>query len=88
VRGRTVAERFNYLYSEEELREISGTVQELAGQANETHVVYNNNASDYAIRSAQRFKEMLQSIPGLQVPGPKSTEQRGQTDLFGKVNSE
>ena len=59
VKGRTVAERFNYQYPEEELQEIAEKVEALAEQAKETHVVYNNNASDYAIKSAKRFQEII-----------------------------
>jgi uncharacterized protein YecE (DUF72 family) len=60
VKGRSVATRFNYQYAEEELREIAGKVEALAEQAQETHVVYNNNASDYAIKSAKRFQRIIQ----------------------------
>lgn len=59
ITGRTVAERFNYLYSDQELTEIAEKVETLTHSAVETHVVYNNNASDYAIRSALRFKEIF-----------------------------
>jgi uncharacterized protein YecE (DUF72 family) len=60
VKGRSVATRFNYQYPEEELREIAEKVEALAEQAQETHVVYNNNASDYAIKSAKRFQQIIQ----------------------------
>ena len=66
VRGRTVATRFNYLYSDEELEEIAAKVEDLAQQAAETHIVYNNNASDYAIRSAKRFQEIISHSPAMQ----------------------
>ena len=59
VKGRTVAERFNYLYSDEELRGIKDKVMEIAEEARETHVIYNNNASDYAIQSANTFQKMI-----------------------------
>lgn len=59
IRGRTVAERFNYQYSEEELQEIIEKAETLAEQAREVHIVYNNNASDYAIQSAKRTRERL-----------------------------
>lgn len=68
ITGRTVAERFNYLYSDEELTGIAEKVKKLAEQAKETHVVYNNNASDYAIRSARRFREMIEGIPPVREP--------------------
>lgn len=59
VKGRTVAERFNYLYSDQELKEIKEKVTEIAEEARETHVIYNNNASDYAIQSALKFQGMV-----------------------------
>lgn len=59
IRGRTVAERFDYLYSDEELETISQRALKLAEQAAETHVVYNNNSSDYALRNAATFQQML-----------------------------
>jgi uncharacterized protein YecE (DUF72 family) len=43
VRGRSAAERFDYLYSEEELREWVEPLQELAGQTEQAYVVFNNN---------------------------------------------
>jgi uncharacterized protein YecE (DUF72 family) len=35
------AERFNYLYSLEELRELGGAIQTLSRQARRTHVLFN-----------------------------------------------
>jgi uncharacterized protein YecE (DUF72 family) len=43
VRGRSAAERFDYLYSDEELGEWVEPLQELAGQAEQAYVVFNNN---------------------------------------------
>jgi uncharacterized protein YecE (DUF72 family) len=43
VRGRSAAERFDYLYSDEELREWVEPLQELAGQSKQAYVVFNNN---------------------------------------------
>jgi uncharacterized protein YecE (DUF72 family) len=44
-RGGSAAERFDYLYSDEELAEWTGTLKELAGQSEQTYAVFNNNAS-------------------------------------------
>ena len=57
--GKTVAERFNYDYSDAELREVATRVGKLAEGTREVHVVYNNNASNYAPSAALRFREML-----------------------------
>jgi uncharacterized protein YecE (DUF72 family) len=43
VRGRSAAERFDYLYSDEELGEWVAPLQELAGEAEQAFVLFNNN---------------------------------------------
>jgi uncharacterized protein YecE (DUF72 family) len=43
IRGRSAAERFDYLYPEEELTEWVEPLQELAGQAEQAFVMFNNN---------------------------------------------
>jgi uncharacterized protein YecE (DUF72 family) len=55
----TVAERFKYLYSGEELDELAPRVRELAEQAEETHVLFNNCYSDYGVRNAAQLAERL-----------------------------
>ena len=44
-RGGSAAERFDYLYSDEELAEWAGTLRELAGAAEQAYAFFNNNAS-------------------------------------------
>ena len=44
-RGGSAAERFDYLYSDEELGEWGGTLQELAGQSEQAFALFNNNSS-------------------------------------------
>ncbi|HEY2072827.1 MAG TPA: DUF72 domain-containing protein [Gaiellaceae bacterium] len=44
-RGGSAAERFDYLYSEEELAEWVPTLRELAGQAQQAFAFFNNNSS-------------------------------------------
>ena len=44
-RGGSAAERFDYLYSDEELGEWVGPLKELAGQAEQAFAFFNNNAS-------------------------------------------
>jgi uncharacterized protein YecE (DUF72 family) len=44
-RGGSAAERFDYLYSDEELGEWVKPLQELAGQAEQAYAFFNNNAS-------------------------------------------
>ncbi len=57
--SRTVAERFDWQYSDEELAEWIAPVLEMAEAAQEVAVVFNNNHGDFALRSASRFGEML-----------------------------
>jgi len=57
--GRTVAERFDHVYTDEEMEEWVGPVLDMAERAQEVAVVFNNNARDYALRNAADFREML-----------------------------
>jgi uncharacterized protein YecE (DUF72 family) len=59
IRGRSVAERFAWRYSDEELVEIRGRVQELASQAESVRVMFNNNRGSDAPVAAERFAELL-----------------------------
>jgi uncharacterized protein YecE (DUF72 family) len=51
IRGRSAAERFDYLYSEEELRELVPAVREVAEGAEEAYVMFNNNGRSRAPRA-------------------------------------
>ena len=44
-RGGSAAERFDYLYSDEELAEWAEPLRELAGQSERTFAFFNNNAT-------------------------------------------
>lgn len=59
-KGITAAARFRYLYSEEELRELAGKVRELAQQAQEIHVLFNNCYADYAVRNGGQMQKLLE----------------------------
>jgi uncharacterized protein YecE (DUF72 family) len=69
LRGRSVAERFGWVYSDEELGEIAGRATELGEQAEEVRVMFNNNRSDDAPTAARRFREVLGQDPG---PAPQA----------------
>ena len=58
-RVKTAAERFDYLYSEDELREWVPRVRDLASDAREVHVLMNNCHRDYSVRNARQIGEML-----------------------------
>jgi uncharacterized protein YecE (DUF72 family) len=59
VRGRSVAERFAYRYPDEELEEIGARAQELAGQAEQVRLHFNNNRGSDAPVAAERMRELL-----------------------------
>jgi uncharacterized protein YecE (DUF72 family) len=71
LRGKTVAARFNYNYSDAEVDEIAQRSRQLAHEAREVHVVFNNNALDYAPRAAARLRTALGQVilPLSQTPG-------------------
>src|SRR5436309_1471916 len=58
-RVKTAAERFDYLYSEDELREWVPRVKDLASEAREVHVLMNNCHRDYSVRNARQIGELL-----------------------------
>jgi uncharacterized protein YecE (DUF72 family) len=57
----SAAERFNYLYSEAELRELAAHVKELAENTEETHALFNNCYRDFGQRNAIDFQRLLSS---------------------------
>ena len=57
--GKTVAARFDYDYSEEELDEVAQRVEVLTEQVQQVHVVFNNNRSRYAPKAAERLRQVL-----------------------------
>jgi len=58
-RGITAAERFRYLYSEDELAEWVEPARELAAKATKLHVLMNNCYEDYGVRNAGQFADLL-----------------------------
>ena len=58
-KGISAAERFRYLYDEDELEAWVPQVRELADRARETHVVFNNCYRDYGVRNATQMSALL-----------------------------
>jgi uncharacterized protein YecE (DUF72 family) len=58
-RGISAAERFRYLYTEDELRKWVGPARELAGEAKQLHILMNNCYADYGVRNAAQFADLL-----------------------------
>ena len=67
VRGTSAADRFDYLYSDEELAEWVEPLRELAGEAQNAYAVFNNNNRSpgnggfvsQAATNAQQFRQLL-----------------------------
>jgi uncharacterized protein YecE (DUF72 family) len=71
LRGRTVAERFAWKYSDDELREIGDRARRLAEDVPFVRVMLNNNRGADAPHSARRLRELLGQVP----PGGEEGEQ-------------
>ena len=69
--GKTVAARFDYDYSDDEIAEVAGRAEKLAREAREVHVIFNNNNLDYAPRAAARLRVavgQMTSTPSAETP--------------------
>ena len=64
LHGQSVAERFGWTYTDEELEEVAGRVHALAEQADEVRVFFNNNEGDLAPTAARRMRQLLGQDPG------------------------
>jgi len=60
--GKTVAARFNYNYSDEEIDQVAARCRRLADETSSVHVVFNNNALDYAPHAALRLRAALGQV--------------------------
>ena len=65
ITGKTVAARFDYNYSDAEIDEIAARSERLATKAKEVHIVFNNNARDYAPHAALRLRKALGQLVSL-----------------------
>ena len=63
-----VREKYDYLYTEGELRALLPEIEEAAELAEEVHVSFNNNNRDYPARNARMLRRLL----GQPDPGPDS----------------
>ena len=69
--GKTVATRFNYNYSDDEIADVAKRSRKLARNASDVHVVFNNNALDYAPHAASRLRAALGQVVAV---APKEPE--------------
>jgi len=65
VTGRTVAERFDYDYSDQELKEIAQRARRLEKEVERLHILANNNCSDYAPKAAAKLQKLLGLRPAV-----------------------
>ena len=64
LHGRSVAERFDWDYSQEELEEIAERARALDAEAEQVHVMFNNNARELAPKAARGLRNILGQDPG------------------------
>jgi len=69
--GKTVAARFDYDYSDDEIAEVAERSKKLARRASELHVIFNNNNLDYAPRAAARLRAALDQLISLPPQTPE-----------------
>lgn len=62
------SERFNWMYSQDELEEWVPKLERLAGDADEVYAMFNNNRDDFAPRSAMLLRGLLDEA-GIPVSG-------------------
>lgn len=71
LHGTSVAQRFDYRYSDAELQELAARATHLAAEAQEVRVAFNTNRGDLAPRAAARMRVLLgqraQEPPGEQL---------------------
>lgn len=58
-KGISATERFNYLYSEQELKEWVPRIRDLSSRTRQLHVLFNNCYADRAVVNARQTKLML-----------------------------
>lgn len=62
AKGQTAAERFNYRYDEQELREWVAPIRAVAEQVRHTHVLFNNCYADHGVTNAKRLAELVGAV--------------------------
>ena len=60
-KGIGAAERFNYLYSEEELAEWTDRIRDMAAKTRQLHILFNNCQQDKAVVNASQMRLMLEA---------------------------
>jgi uncharacterized protein YecE (DUF72 family) len=79
--------RYDYLYSETELREWQSRIERIAGFANRVFVITNNDAGGKAIINGLQLQSMLAGREGRDVPQEllrRYPQRGGQAPLFSR----
>jgi uncharacterized protein YecE (DUF72 family) len=79
-RVETAAERFDYLYSADELSDWAPRIERLAEDASEVHVLMNNCHRDYSVRNAREIVELL-GLSGQLVSRQPTVDSGSQDDV-------
>jgi uncharacterized protein YecE (DUF72 family) len=76
IRSEKSSDRFDWMYGVEELEEWVGKLDRLAGEADEVYAMFNNNRDDFAPRSAQILRGLLDEsgVPAVGGIEPPPTE--------------
>jgi uncharacterized protein YecE (DUF72 family) len=76
ARGGTAADRFDWLYSADDLAEWVAPLTRLADEADEVYAMFNNNRDDFAPRSAHVLRGLLDEagVPAAGAVEPPPTE--------------
>jgi uncharacterized protein YecE (DUF72 family) len=53
--------RYDYLYSDDELKEFIGPILDVSRNANKVYAMFNNCHGASAVRNARRLKELLKN---------------------------
>ncbi|MBM3167432.1 MAG: DUF72 domain-containing protein [Chloroflexi bacterium] len=64
-KGITVAERFKYLYSDEELMEWLPRLSRIATEVKQLHILFNNCYANFGVRNAQDMDRLIRAQPRL-----------------------
>jgi uncharacterized protein YecE (DUF72 family) len=61
-RGATVAERFDYLYRESELRAWAEPIRRLSAESRAVHAIFNNCVRNYAVLNAKGLSVLVEEV--------------------------
>lgn len=78
--GGDASQRYNYLYTEQELKEWTPKINQLAASTQETYILFNNCHAGYAAKNAQMMQSILQ--PDLFKPAEQEDDKKEQSEAL------